>query len=401
VPQKMIQCSLKREELSYVHHDNSLETISTASAVTDSCFVNNSDTTNDGDIADTPPSSRYRGVRSPPSESPRRTNPHGVIDSRKRPRRQKRKVSMTLIYFALAAATILLGYNSVVHKSRVILKSQLLVWQRFLQEDAEIVRQKIANKAPGDELTIQLRGGRLDLIQHSLDAHSRCTVVKEIQVEWLPDSDGGNLPPSLLYHDGGKTSEIGKLSTNAVLLLSEETVFSCDEIERGTCRQSRLLFVPQATVLLTFQLFATTAFRTWQEDSSRLVGFFPFRLTASNSRRGNDSGIENVPESGGSYSLLSDTAVFVHRLYIQSLPYIRQPTPCKTFLLSLQVSVVTAKPPIAIAACPWKMLGGDESFAHLRGGGRDEKTTQCILDWMLASGVTSLPNGAARYIGSR
>ena len=131
------------------------------------------------------------------------------------------------------------------------------------------------------------------------------------------------------------------------------------------------------------------------------MGFFPFRQIASDSERGNASGIERVPESGGSYSLLSDTAVFVHRLYIQSLPYIRQPTPCKTFLLSLQVSVVTAKPPVAVAAHPRELLGGEEPFTHLRRGGREEKTTQCILDWMLASGVTSLPNEAVRYIGSR
>jgi hypothetical protein len=390
--------------LSHVHHDDSLETSSTASTVTDSCFSKNSDTTFDDDIAGTPPSFRHRGDHSPPSENPRRTNPRGEIDSRKGPRRQKRKVAMALLYFALAAATILLGYNSCDYKSRVIFQSQRLTWQRFLQKDALVVRRKIANKPPGDELTIQLRGGRLDLIQQSLDAHSRCTVVKEIQIEWLPDSGSGNLPPSLMYHDGGKTTEIGKLSTNAVFLLSEEIVFSCDEIERGTCRQSRLLFVPQATVLLTFQLFATAAFRTWQEDPSRLVGFFPFRQTASHSGRGNDSGIEKVPASGGSYSLLSDTAVFVHRLYIQSLPYIRQPTPCKTFLLSLQVSVVTAKPPVAVAVAahtPRELLGSEKSFTHLRGGGHDEKTTQCILDWMLASGVTSLPNEAARYIGSR
>jgi hypothetical protein len=153
--------------------------------------------------------------------------------------------------------------------------------------------------------------------------------------------------------------------------------------------------------LLTFLLFATPAFRTWQEDPSRLVGFFPFRQTASDSGGNNDSGIERVSERGGPYSLLSDTAVFVHRLYVQSLPYIRQPTPCKTFLLSLQVSVVTAQPPVAVAAHPQELLGGEEPFTHLRGGGRDEKTSQCILDWMLASGVTSLPNDAVRYIGSR
>jgi hypothetical protein len=236
VSQKMIECSLKREELSFIHHDSSLETSSTASTVADSCFSKDSDAANDDDIVDTSRSVRYRGVHSPPSESPRRTNTHGEIDSRKRPRRQKRKVYTILIYFALAAATALLGYNSCDHNFRVILKSQRLVWQRFLQKEAEVVRQKIAHKPPGDKLTIQLRGGRLDLIQHSLDAHSRCPVVKEIQVEWLPDSDRGNLPPSLLYHDGGKTTEIGKLSTNAVFLLSEEIIFSCDEIERGTCR---------------------------------------------------------------------------------------------------------------------------------------------------------------------
>lgn len=231
--QKMIEYSLSREELTCVHHDDSLETSSTASTVTDSCFSRNSYATDDDDIAEISTSFRYRGVHSPPSENPRSTNPYGEIDSRKRPRRPKRKAFMTLIYFALAAATILLGYNLFDHNARVILKSQRLVWQRFLLKDAEAVRQKIANKLPGDELTIRLRGGRLDLIQHSLDAHSRCPFVNEIQVEWLPDSESGNLPPSLLYHAGGKSTEIGKLSTNAVFLLSEEIIFSCDEIERG------------------------------------------------------------------------------------------------------------------------------------------------------------------------
>jgi hypothetical protein len=71
-------------------------------------------------------------------------------------------------------------------------------WRRFLQEDAPRMQEDIRKGSPGKDFTILLKGSRLDLIQQSLDTHSRCSLVREIQV----DFDGSeNLLETLLSHN--------------------------------------------------------------------------------------------------------------------------------------------------------------------------------------------------------
>lgn len=104
-------------------------------------------------------------------------------------------------------------------------------WNRFFRRKGPKIMEKIHSKSTSPEFTIRIKGSRLDLISQSLDFHHQCLSVKSVQVEWTDSSRP--LPKSILNHKSGKVEMMQKPKTTALLLLDEDVILSCDEIERG------------------------------------------------------------------------------------------------------------------------------------------------------------------------
>ena len=108
------------------------------------------------------------------------------------------------------------------------------------------------------------------------------------------------------------------------------------------------------------------------------------------------------------YSLLSEKAMFVHKLYLNSLP-MHQPLSCQEVLLSLQVAAISHKPPVAVVSHPRVLLDDASAEMHqskssLRRGKQDserKREKQCVQEWIQASGMKNLPTEMSKYIGSR
>ena len=162
--------------------------------------------------------------------------------------------------------------------------------------------------------------------------------------------------------------------------------------------------------ITTYFFKTAVAFRTWQTDTSRAVGFFPFH----DDRLGHPSnekalvGAKHDEKSLMIYSLLSEKAMFVHKLYLNSLP-MHQPLSCQEVLLSLQVAAISHKPPVAVVSHPRVLLDDASAEMHqskssLRRGKQDserKREKQCVQEWIQASGMKNLPTEMSKYIGSR
>jgi len=238
-------------------------------------------------------------------------------------------------------------------------------WNRFFRRKGPKIMEKIHSKSTSPEYTIRIKGSRLDLISQSLDFHHQCLSVKSVQVEWTDSSRP--LPKSILNHKSGKVEMMQKPKTTALLLLDEDVILSCDEIERGAS-----LTVPSLDIYLlitdtglhgshpfffSFYYLPFTAFREWRKDPSRLVGFYPYhhldakqQQESSSLRSKPDYRFRPVSRGEGAYSILADRAVFVHNLYLRSLP--SDPHNCQQLGLSIVVSSITSKPPIAVMSNP-------------------------------------------------
>jgi hypothetical protein len=204
------------------------------------------------------------------------------------------------------------------------------------------------------------------LLQQSLDTrHSRCASVNEIQVHF---EGSERLPETLLAHTSGKVAPSNTIATKGVFLLSDDVLLSCEELEKG--KESKGCVRHRCKRCFAHSFTLPTAFQTWRTDPSRLVGFFGFRQIgsekSSRSAANTKLGLEPVPTGSGPYSLVSDRAVFVHRLYLDSLPS-REDFSCCQVLLSLQVSAASTKSPLVMRANPRELLDSN-SMSSLRGG---------------------------------
>ena len=103
-------------------------------------------------------------------------------------------------------------------------------WKHFLQHEAPRVRRLIETSKIPDSFTIRLSGSRPDLLERSIDVLTRCASVEEVQVEWKSSM---RPPRQLFRHTSHKVSRVERLVTNAVLLLDEDVLFTCEELERG------------------------------------------------------------------------------------------------------------------------------------------------------------------------
>jgi hypothetical protein len=103
-------------------------------------------------------------------------------------------------------------------------------WKHFLQNDAPRVRKLIETSPIPQAFTVKLTGRRSDLLERSVEALTRCASVEEVQVEWQSTM---RPPRKLFRHASNKVVPSERLANNAVLLLDEDVIFTCDELERG------------------------------------------------------------------------------------------------------------------------------------------------------------------------
>ena len=167
----------------------------------------------------------------------------------------------------------------------------------------QLIQSKITQHPPGSSFTIRLKGSRLGLVRKAVDRYSRCPSVHEIQLDWR----GSSAAPSASYFSSNKVATLESKTLKGVLLLDETVSLSCEDIKRG--------------------------FWEWRKDPSRPVGFFP--LLQYNSK----------------YSLLSDRALFVHKIYLTSAKASFLHHVCQEWVLSARISAMSEKHPIAMA---WK-----------------------------------------------
>lgn len=171
--------------------------------------------------------------------------------------------------------------------------------------ERQLFQAKILHNPPGYTFTIILRGSRLSVLRTAVKRYQDCPGVHAIQLDWTGTDSP---PPPLDFLDSPKTEQAGSKTRKSVLLLDESVSLSCDDIARG--------------------------FIEWKRDPVRSVGFFPLVL-------------EN-----GSYALLSDRALFVHRSYYllthHHRHYPSRQHPCQEWVLSGRISVMSHKHALAM-----------------------------------------------------
>jgi len=166
----------------------------------------------------------------------------------------------------------------------------------------QLIQSKITQHPPGSSFTIRLKGSRLGLVRKAVDQYSRCPSVHEIQLDWR----GSSAAPSANYFSSNKVVPLKSKTLKGVLLLDETVTLSCEDIKRG--------------------------FLEWRKDPTRPVGFFP------------------LLQYDSAYSLLSDKALFVHKIYLSGTSSSFQHV-CQEWVLSGRISTMSEKHPIAMA---WK-----------------------------------------------
>jgi hypothetical protein len=378
----------------------SIETESTSSTEIDSSFSKDSLSSVDDDEIETPTNVRSRFFRS--ADGDERGHEVWLLNDSinyERPQKRRMKRSSRFLRLYRVLVSIAACFSLAAIKSSLSVSVQHETWNRFLQDDAQRIQQEIRTGSTGKDFTILLRGSRLDLLQQSLETHSRCASVNEIQVQF---EGFERLPETVLAHPSGKVVPSNTISTEGVFLLSDDVLLSCEELEKG--KESKGCVRPRCKRCFAHSFtLPSTAFQTWRTDPSRLVGFFGFRPTgsekSSRSAANPEIGLEPVPIGSGPYSLVSDRAVFVHRLYLDSIPS-RKDLSCCQVLLSLQVSAASAKSPVVMRANPRELLDSNSMSSLLRGGHDiSDCSSSCITEWSRSSGMDGLRDESANILG--
>jgi hypothetical protein len=152
---------------------------------------------------------------------------HGLVP------RRRRKSNANLKRYLFYALAVIGGVTSIVsiQSLRIVPADDSPEWTHFKAHTVPMVRKELKRYQPEDHYTILLRGQRLDLLQQSVDRFSRCSSVKEVQVDF---SGEGEIPITLLSHESRKVYPVSPtVPTSAVFLLSEGVIISCREMEKG------------------------------------------------------------------------------------------------------------------------------------------------------------------------
>lgn len=280
----------------------------------------------------------------------------------------KKKVAMTLslVLFGLLCRSCILKRGS---RKRLVHND----WGRLARKDARRLRRSIKRSNPDNSFTIQLTTSRLDLLRRSIDAHAGCPSVQNLQIHWKSEM---KLPMNLLRSWSNKISQPNEKSSNAVLLLDEDVIFTCDELER--------------------------AFALWRKNQDRMIGFFPFldRKAGETPQESPGFSLEPVRRGGGQYSLVSSRAAFIHRVYIESFTADENDL-CQHVALSIHSTAISSKPPLAVAAQPQELRASALSPSprvSITSSGQPG-TGSCLRYWIEGHSMKSLPMEEATYLG--
>lgn len=146
-------------------------------------------------------------------------------------KKQKCRTRRRRLMWALPLAiTGLVYYRFFARARRALHRVNSQDWKHFLEYEAPRVRRLVKATTIPESYTVRLSGSRSDLLERSVDLVTRCASVEEVQVEW----QSSMRPPRKLFrHPSAKVTQVERLTTNAVLLLDEDVIFTCDELERG------------------------------------------------------------------------------------------------------------------------------------------------------------------------
>lgn len=162
-------------------------------------------------------------------------------------------------------------------------------WNYMSRRKIRKMMRKLQSTNVKSEVSVVLKGSRVDLLLSSLQHHARCPMIRSMHIQW---TDEGEIPLRLSRNEHVAPDSEAP-ATDAVLLLDEGILFSCREIER--------------------------ALNEWHHDRAHLVGLLP-------------------PASHG---LVSDSAAIVHRLLLPVLPDLGQHDPCQPLARSAQLATLT------------------------------------------------------------
>lgn len=149
-----------------------------------------------------------------------------------------------------------------------------------------------------------------------------------------------------------------------------------------------------------------------------MVGFYTYDLLPNrNGKQPISFGLGEVSRGSGRYSVVSDRAAFVHRSYLTSISAkaandaaeewkrgastsgdeARVRKDCGTFSLSLAVTAVSAKAPIAVAANPLELRGPSTTSSS---DDVSNSAAECLLGTTSALELQVLPSEERVYLGS-
>lgn len=138
------------------------------------------------------------------------------------------------------------------------------------------------------------------------------------------------------------------------------------------------------------------AFREWRVDPTRLVGFYPFHHTADvDANEASSPEFQLRPVSrGGTYSMVSDRAVFVHNLILRSIP--SSPRECEHLGMSIIASAITSKPPVAVLSNPQTFQQSKRKAKQM-----PYHESQACRQWIESLGMVHLPDQIATIVGNQ
>jgi len=270
--------------------------------------------------------------------------------------RHPNKIMGLLVFMIVALMTM-----PTIHRRLAVQK-----WKRAFVREGRNVLNDIRGSPSGATFTVVLHGSRLDLLKRAVDAHSQCSEVSEIQVEY--HGDGGVFPNYLHRYGRGKVSRVGPLSTTGVFVGDEGVIFSCEDLQN--------------------------AFRIWKRDPKRLVSF-----------PADPPGDGKSPPNSRNEDLPRKDSAFVHRRYLAMAAPAMIPTVCSPQLLSAQVAAISRASPVLVKASPQQLLrqplnaGTTNGPAYYQVSGNDCSDYRERLQSLQGSSLKS--SQATTVIGSR
>lgn len=298
------------------------------------------------------------------------------------PRKKKKIYRNTFI-----ASLVLVASMSLVLSALLIsIYSPLKQYNSTPIDEKQLILQDVFSQSVLDEyFTIRLstNHGRTDIVRNSIDSHSACRSVKQIQVDWNSEVD---VPEVILDHEKvvivknqvQSSWDVSGISTNGVLLLSDDVVLTCKELD--------------------------TAFEIWKQNPDRMVGFFPYHYK-HNIHQNYVSNIFTSPytltNKQNNYSILSDRASFLHRLYLRTTlePWTSN-TPCKSIALSLKITSISNKPPMVVASKPLQIQSSASKRRFYERQHEEwlRSCNGCLSKFMRFLGLESLPNDHRLFV---